>query len=130
MAVFTEEQLTTARNLRDSGADWELVGLKMKVSGYAIRCAIDPQFKQKQLEYNTVRKKRMQEYRKNPRRSYRQLLDRHYVPKSVLVEREKRQAIYNPSIMGDPVPGYSALDKLRASKRNKEDVSANRINIL
>lgn len=127
-ATFTEEQLTTARNLRDSGADWELVGLKMSVSGYAVRCALDAQFKQKQLEYN---KNRMRDYRKSVREGTRarEQIDRHHIPREVLAEREKRLSAPNHSAFGDPAIGYSALDKLNI-KRNPKDAGNIRISVL
>jgi hypothetical protein len=104
--VLTDKQRNAVLELRKSGMGWRKIAKKLNLSYFAIRGNLENGFRELQAE--RVRRIRAGDLS----RGYQTGLS--LVPQSVLDERERRLALQprdlTASILGDPPPGYSALD--------------------
>lgn len=105
---FSEAEIKRASDLRASGMSWDNLGKHLGCDGETIRRQLDP-------EYREVRAQRY--HSSNP--AYRMQSER----RISAAEAERAVARIQPDtrtraarIMGDPMPGRSALDKKLASQ--------------
>lgn len=115
---LTPEQLESAQAMRDVyKSSWELVADRFGVTVYYLRGCLDPAWKSYRIKKTNECRARMRERKENPGTS---CITHHVVqsmncPGDILAERDRRLGIPHPDFtsqfMGDPLPGYSALDK-------------------
>jgi|SRR5581483_8246679 len=114
---LTAEEVAWAWRMRKEGVFWDVIGAQFQMSGCGIRRRVDPVYQEKRNAASLrCRKAR-------PDRAA--ILDRRgeddhriCVPDDVLRERDERRAVaprsLTAAVLGDPLPGYSALDRRQA----------------
>lgn len=116
------------------GKTWEQIAARLGISAYAARGAVDPAYKQRRAEIVWQARERARERAKRPaqerereqrksilpRRSLipqDEIESRSTIPADVMADRERRMTLAPRSLsaaqFGDPLPGYSALDRRR-----------------
>ena len=126
---LTLENIETAREMRAKGIAWDVIAMKLCTTRHFLMCALIPSYREfrRQQNYAAWARKSLSNI-KQPTQTierpdgmaahdkYIRSHDRvqHLVPKSVLIERDKRllQAPRDltAALQGDPLPGRSALD--------------------
>jgi hypothetical protein len=128
MAMLTPQLVEQARELRANGVGWHTVSKRTGISEYILRVEIEPHFQEHRREQhrrNVVTRKELIAKRATMRARVRPntkgnngphivtAFDR--VPDDVLRERDERETAKERRtlaqiLLGDPIPGYSALD--------------------
>ena len=108
---LTDAQKIEALRLRAAGHGWRAVSSALKIQQHSIRCAVQPGYQ----EYRTnCDKRRRGQYRADNysvgHRVERGTNWNMVIPPEVLADRDRRMAMWDKPL-GDPLPGYSALDK-------------------
>ena len=128
---LSPQKLERARELRADRWPWHKIAETLEVSAYVVRCEIEPGYRDYKSENarrqwadiasgKTPRRRRSGE--KIPKRTRRRAICNHRstaderVPDVVLRDRENRKTALErrtlaQTILGDPPPGYSALDQ-------------------
>lgn len=106
--VLTEDQIAAASKLRATGMGFDKIAKALGLSRFALECELIPGRRQAQVE--RTRGYRSGEIRRVEKAGVA------VAPDSVLAEREARLAKSHSDLtaelMGDPLPGRSALDTL------------------
>jgi hypothetical protein len=110
---LSADQLATARKLRGEGWAWDRIASALLVTAYAIRCEIEPGYRDYKKRY-ARRQWEETPTRKRSACDHRVADDR--APEDVLRQRAERQIALerrtaSQTILGDPPQGYSALDQ-------------------
>jgi hypothetical protein len=131
MLVVSQEVLAKAIELRSKGWGWRKMPAVLGISEYAIRCALEPGYRQERLEnvrhIRYLRQQGIYQKRSMPRpprparyscktgHSVSTMLD---IPPEVLADKAHRATLehhdFTAAFCGDPLPGRSALDKRHA----------------
>lgn len=110
---LTPEQITQAKRWHAAGRNYAWMTEQLGCTADTIRRALDPEWTEKRNA--GVRANRAARRGDKPE-SGREL--RPIIPADVLFDRERRRSANptpNMSILGDPLPGRSALDRLRGA---------------
>jgi hypothetical protein len=127
MAMLTPQLVEQARQLRANGVGWHTVSKRTGISEYILRVEIEPHFQEHRREQhrkNTVERKQLLAKHLATMRARRRSITKeapHHVtamervPPEVLRERDERETAKDRRtlaqiLLGDPIPGYSALD--------------------
>src|ERR1035437_175977 len=127
----TPEQIYEARRLRglDPPWGWNKIALHLNIKYYSLRCELDSAYRERETnrtrESHSIyreRKKKLPGQQRYPTRPLSaddvQQTTRLTIPHDVLADRDARMALAPQSItamlMGDPIPGLSALGQRRA----------------
>jgi hypothetical protein len=126
MAMLTPELVDQARQLRANGVGWHTVSKRTGISEYILRVEIEPHFqdhRRAQHRRNVVIRKEVIAKRAAMRARVRPNMKAPHVvtaferaPPEVLRERDERETAKERRtlaqiLLGDPIPGYSALDQ-------------------
>ncbi len=129
---FSESRMEKARALRAGGASWGRIVAETGISIYLLKCEMVPGYREKEQQKTVERRTGMRMgMPTRPKRmvvSYQLETIKHRVqecqiiPFSVIEERER--AVTQPLsigqlLLGDPLPGRSALDKKRKSEMQR-----------
>ena len=119
--IMTDEQIDKATQLRYDGLSWAKVGKYLGLHWQTVRDTLYPVYADSRKERKRERMRKMREGRASPIIRNMVHLEAHRVvhcPDDKLIERDQRLAVPYPDFtsefMGDPRPGWSALDKKRA----------------
>ena len=102
MPRLTPEQIAQARRWRRDGMSYRQIALRFGCTIRTVQRAIDPDFR---LKWNLT---------KTTKAIKRGLGKREPIPDAVMIDREARYAApqtLGGMLLGDPPPGWSALDK-------------------
>jgi hypothetical protein len=127
MAMLTPQLVEQARELRANGVGWHTVSKRTGISEYILRVEIEPHFQEHrraQHQKNSATRKQLLAKHLTTMRARRRSITKaapHYVatleraPPEVLRERDERETAKDRRtlaqiLLGDPIPGYSALD--------------------
>lgn len=139
MEVFVtieQHQITEAKRMRslEIPVPWEVIAKTLGVPAFKLRCAMETGFREYRIEavkrYRARVRRQKCSTREDPcaENNYRikhpsfNIVtpdERVTIPEQVLFDRERRRELSHPSFtaawQGDPLPGYSALDRRRGA---------------
>lgn len=114
--AVSAEMIETVRRLRAANVSWDDCGSAVDLSRETVRKLLDPEYRERRrVAVNECRVRRYWELKKPSSRT----LDLPPVrpPAEVLADALRRRSLVRPTItsqfFGDPLPGYSALDRRR-----------------
>lgn len=111
LSSLTQEQVTEARSLRNRGYSYRQIARGMKFHPETVQRALDPKYRKMRAEQIARAKLRHVDEVKTALRAPE---PRRYVPPHVMADRDRRAEIprsITSLVLGDPPPGYSALDR-------------------
>lgn len=114
--MLTADQISIVTQRRAEHKSWDSISKEIGVSSFTIRAYVVPGFRARhRVHVQTFR----QNYYKNGRRCTPNATGTPQIPPQVLAERDHRLSLVPRSLsavmFNDPLPGYSALDKLHAN---------------
>jgi hypothetical protein len=108
---YGPETVARAKALRDEGVKWETIAKKLGVGADGLRRRLDPAYRAKRNQQNAVvRTQRSLGLRNMYRTAHLPADEMARILATVPVDTRGRMA----RVMGDPLPGRSALDQKRA----------------
>lgn len=113
---MTPEQITKARALRNNGYGWTDIGTAVGSTYYNVRRVLDPEWAQKRRDgINSLRRRERGPQKSSSCGQVRGAIEAHnphFDPRRDGVIEPKT---INQALLGDPLPGRSALDRKRAT---------------
>jgi hypothetical protein len=130
MRPITPNIVEQANGLRAYNASWRSIALALDVSEWAIRCAIDPAYRshRQMLKGQRPAPPRKPRPRVNNAVKHEVRGNPHGPPRDVLAERDlMRELLLQPrsltaQLLGDPLPGRSALDQKTQNTEGRQNV--------